>query len=689
MKVWHLIVVLIVLCLFGMTLDLTPRPVFASQCDYYASPDGNGNGLSESSPFRMSDFLSMSESATQGKTLCLLDGIYHEPLDISKSGTASQPITIRALHDGQVTIDGEFNRVACRVMDSHDVTVEGIICQRSSQSVFTVVRSERVTIRRVSAYDVKATDCNCHAFVTDRSQDVLFEDVIAGGRARTMFTLYNSERVTVRRAYARWKEEPTSNSMGVNNLAQYYGTSDSLSENNIGTIDGPTPNSVLGWGVWNHYYNTDPIASDNTFLGNISFDLTHAGFFDSSCKWQTSNNRFIDNVSINNRFGMWQRGDDSQILAHYTNVGGEIGYYMHENPPTGDCEPAAGLVLGSDITNSVFLNASSRAFVIHNTEIPKVLSHDYNLFWGNTELGTTLNSNESVEFDPAFNTEKWGYGAYLFPASNTPRATGGEGDQYLGADVRFRYVDGVLTDIPLWPWPMEARVCDELGVSVTWERSDQVSAKTGQVCQGGLWSTLDGVYKVTDPTFVDVPYDHWAYDFIEVLYQGGYVAGCSTDPLMYCPDSTMTRAESAVFIERGIHGSETLPTQPSDQIFADVPLTEWFAKWTTGLWEDGYTTGCGTDPLIYCPLQGHTRAEGSVFFLRMMHGADYVPPEPDGIFGDVPTTVWYADWVEAAYNVGIIPACQTEPELLFCPEDPLDRAMAAYMMVQAKDLTIP
>jgi len=47
---------------------------------------------------------------------------------------------------------------------------------------------------------------------------------------------------------------------------------------------------------------------------------------------------------------------------------------------------------------------------------------------------------------------------------------------------------------------------------------------------------------------------------------------------------------------------------------------------------------------------------------------------------------WGAKWVEAAYNAGIIPACETDPELKFCPEDPLDRSMGATMMVQAKGL---
>ena len=173
-------------------------------------------------------------------------------------------------------------------------------------------------------------------------------------------------------------------------------------------------------------------------------------------------------------------------------------------------------------------------------------------------------------------------------------------------------------------------------------------------------------------TFVDVPLDHWAHDDIEVLYQEGYIAGCNADPLMYCPEDVLTRAESAVFIERGIHTADYLPDQSVDQIFADVLLTEWFAKWSHALWNDGYTAGCGTDPLIYCPFQEHTRAEASVFFLRMMHGSDYVPPEPVGLFVDVPLTSWYADWAEAAYDAGIIPACQTTPQLLFCPDDPLD-----------------
>jgi hypothetical protein len=185
--------------------------------------------------------------------------------------------------------------------------------------------------------------------------------------------------------------------------------------------------------------------------------------------------------------------------------------------------------------------------------------------------------------------------------------------------------------------------------------------------------------------FGDVPYDHWAYDYIVALFNAGYISGCSEEPHLYCPADSMTRGEGAVFVERGIHYAGYMPADPTEQIFADVPLYMWYAKWASALWDDGYTAGCGTDPLIYCPELYHTRAEGCVFYLRMLHGYDYLPPDPtEQIFADVALDSWYAKWVYDAYDAELILPCQTEPELLFCPDDDLIRDMAAYMMVQAK-----
>jgi len=72
-----------------------------------------------------------------------------------------------------------------------------------------------------------------------------------------------------------------------------------------------------------------------------------------------------------------------------------------------------------------------------------------------------------------------------------------------------------------------------------------------------------------------------------------------------------------------------------------------------------------------------------------MFGADYTPPEGQGYFADVDPGMWYAKWVDAAYEAGIAEPCAAEPDLRFCPEDTLTRAVAAYMMVNAKGLSLP
>jgi hypothetical protein len=189
-------------------------------------------------------------------------------------------------------------------------------------------------------------------------------------------------------------------------------------------------------------------------------------------------------------------------------------------------------------------------------------------------------------------------------------------------------------------------------------------------------------------TFEDVPPDHWAYPYIEAAYQEGYVSGCSSEPMKYCPDDPLSRAEISVFVDRGNHGPDFVPIWSGTQVFGDVSLEAWYYEWVNILWEDGNTSGCQLDEMVYCPLQYHTRAEGSVFFLRLMHGSDFVPPDPEGLFADAPEGEWYTPWVEAAYKEDLLELCETEPDSAICPLELMDRGRAAYMLVQALQLPL-
>jgi M6 family metalloprotease-like protein len=183
-----------------------------------------------------------------------------------------------------------------------------------------------------------------------------------------------------------------------------------------------------------------------------------------------------------------------------------------------------------------------------------------------------------------------------------------------------------------------------------------------------------------DSTFADVPTSYWAWDWIERLYTAGITAGCRTNPLVYCPENSVTRAQMAIFLERGMNGSAYNPPAATGMVFADVPRSYWAVKWIEKLYADGITTGCGTSPLVYCPESSVTRAQMAIFLLRAKYGAAYTPPNATGVFADVPLSYWAANWIEQLYVEGITGGCNLSP-LSYCPENSVTRAEMAKFLV--------
>jgi hypothetical protein len=51
---------------------------------------------------------------------------------------------------------------------------------------------------------------------------------------------------------------------------------------------------------------------------------------------------------------------------------------------------------------------------------------------------------------------------------------------------------------------------------------------------------------------------------------------------------------------------------------------------------------------------------------------------------------WGTKWAEQAYRDGLLPECGWQGSTpLFCPDDLVDRALGAYLIVLAKDLPVP
>ena len=110
---------------------------------YYASPAGGGDGRSETAPFQIADFW---QQAKPGDALLLLDGRYTGEQSMIRppqglKGAPNQPITVKALHDGRVEIDGENRRKTVLLYQNTAI----ISCSRTASERGTLAECARAT----------------------------------------------------------------------------------------------------------------------------------------------------------------------------------------------------------------------------------------------------------------------------------------------------------------------------------------------------------------------------------------------------------------------------------------------------------------------------------------------------------------------------------------------------------------
>ncbi len=176
-------------------------------------------------------------------------------------------------------------------------------------------------------------------------------------------------------------------------------------------------------------------------------------------------------------------------------------------------------------------------------------------------------------------------------------------------------------------------------------------------------------------TFLDVPTSFWAAAFIDALADAGITSGCGSR--RFCPEETVTRAQAAIFLVRGMAGPEA-PPPATGMVFVDVTADSFAADWIEQLAAMGITAGCGGN--AYCPQRAMTRGEMAVFLLRAKHGASYQPPSASGsVFSDVPTNHPFAPWIEQLAAEGISAGCASNR---YCPENPVTRAQMAVFLVR-------
>jgi hypothetical protein len=423
---------------------------------FYLSPSGNDNhsGLTESQAW--ATFERAWQDLYPGDTLILLDGVYYQSIQPNKrNGEPGKPITIRAKNDGKAVIDGEFVRTPIALLSylpSDYYVIEGIIARNGSipplpQSVIRIEGSHNI-LRRISAYNAH-TDYNTAVISLAGSASYnLIEDCVAAGTARKMINLFKTNNNTIRRCFAYWQEWDGRESCqawpNAQSIQIYHGENNII-ENSIAI--GPVPQ----WSISIQANSSNAVAIGNKVLGSIAIN---AGMNPDGTVMQWGDVRpqptectSMDNSEWPNRrsgFSLHGKGEVRDNLFQDIFAWGNAGL---------------GLVINQE--GSFFNNNVIRATLINNG----IGNPDgpWPGEYGGVDtdvLQSALDNFDNVEdsYIEKIFVEWPGY------PSGERNLTSMNGE---GARLTHRYVDGVLTDIPLWPWPMEGRIQAELRISVT------------------------------------------------------------------------------------------------------------------------------------------------------------------------------------------------------------------------------
>jgi CSLREA domain-containing protein len=182
-----------------------------------------------------------------------------------------------------------------------------------------------------------------------------------------------------------------------------------------------------------------------------------------------------------------------------------------------------------------------------------------------------------------------------------------------------------------------------------------------------------GSFETCSPVFSDVALNHTFKAYIDEAYCRGVTSGCAPNPLAFCPDNAVTRAQMAVFLVRSM--GEQASGALSNAYFSDV-VDDAIAPFINRMAELGITAGCGAG--LYCPSASITRAQMAVFIIRAMEEKPSAVPYNQN-FDDIANDS-VAPFINRFFELGITGGCGTR---LYCPAASVSRGQMAVFLVRS------
>lgn len=461
----------------------------------YIAPDGSDDnaGTSMDAPWQTFEY-ALAE-LRPGDVLGVMDGTYTPEstgllfADCGRhgdqfNGTDEMPITVRAVNERQPVLQSDGLTPAVWISECRNWNVLGLTAlgddapadslaafqygTEGMEPVFVVVgvhKSNKVALKRILAAhsNRQGYNGNNHVYAIENSSNVIVEESEAYEHHRHAMIAWRTEHVTFRRNYIHtrrhWDSEYLDGWTDSDEAIAYYRGSWGIAENNI--IEGRNVGYHAHGG---ETFALNPGGSWNHFLGNIAIDNLHASRIDARRNpfvqpKPAYGNYFKDFlvVGLQGGLGLWYSTVHDSRAENITVFGGEgTGFSAdsRSHPPCESIEIYGGC--SHELYNALVWNVDGTGIETSDTYDPWLVA--YSNAYGNAEADYAHDeeigdAEGNIQHSMSVQPTGMGLGpgeCIVFVPDESNMSGAGRGGADIGANILYRYVDGKLTDAPLW-----------------------------------------------------------------------------------------------------------------------------------------------------------------------------------------------------------------------------------------------
>lgn len=448
----------------------------AQSATYYISPTGSDTNPGTSArPWLTFAYAINPSRATCGDTLVLRDGTYGDGTSTGKIlvsalvCTQGSPFTIQAENQRKAKIVDNGIGKAVNVVDSAFIVVDGLYARSTDNNAtttggpFIANRSADIMLKNLVGRNPNRY-ANAHVFAIENSNRVLIEDSEGYVFHRHCVEAWKSSQVVARRIYCnpRGGRIPggfaAKNGIGLADAVMtMYPCRDCIQENNIadGTTNGlylNEMNATFGGGV---------LMSGSKVLGSICYKCNYGNGIYLNSRNNAGLNYTPHNITVrdvafidHDTYGMAVRVSDGVniVLDHLTGLS-DPAVGIIQNGIITDDNPGKGTMAADNsitVTNTLMAGYSSFGFRMSGFDtwiVDRTISHQNGRAF--SPSSTSSSPTRTLSNTMTTSTHNMGTCKVWVPDGASGKGKGIGGSD-IGATILYRYVNGVLTTVPLW-----------------------------------------------------------------------------------------------------------------------------------------------------------------------------------------------------------------------------------------------